>query len=56
MDRDDAETHADRLFDLILTHQPGLFAPASPNANGGTFVAQVLASLRKTLIDELQKQ
>ena len=56
MDKDDAELKADRLVELLLTHQQGIFGPASTSAAGGAYVALAVAALRKTLIDELQKQ
>jgi len=56
MQKDDAEIQADRLVELVLTHQQQLFASHTPTATKGTDIGLAIAALRKTLIEELQKQ
>ncbi len=56
MDKDEAQLKADSWITLLLTHQQQLFAPLTANAGRGSETALAIAALRKTLIEELQKQ
>ena len=52
-----AAAKADRFISLILQHQPRLVSESGLVAgSGGEKLAQQIAILRKTLIEELQKQ
>ena len=52
-----AAAKADRFIYLILQHQPRLVSESGLVAgSGGEKLAQQIAALRKTLIEELQKQ
>lgn len=57
MTQNDAILKTDKLIELLITHQPGLF----PNALDRTHtsaqdIAQALADFRRTLIQQLQQQ
>lgn len=56
MEKDIAEGKADHLISLVLTHQTQLFQPMAMSANRAQDFAQALATMRKTLIEELLKQ
>ena len=56
MNKDDAQLMADEWIRLLLTHQQQLFTATTPTANRGSEQAMALTTLRKTLIEELQKQ
>ena len=53
----EAVTRVDNLIDAMVQHQPNLFRDgALSGSDSGKFAAQALASFRKTLIEELQRQ
>ncbi len=56
MSKEDAEIKADEWIRLLLTNQQQLFTATTPSTGRGVEQGMALASLRKTLIEELQKQ
>ena len=51
-----AAEKADRFIYLILEHKPRLVQENGLVGSGGERLAKEIAALRKTLIEELQKQ
>lgn len=52
----DAAARADKIIYLLLEHQPRLVQENGLVGSGGERLAKEIAALRKTLIEELQKQ
>jgi hypothetical protein len=56
MDKEDAQMKADYLIELMIKHQPQLFAPVTANGPRGADLAMALIELRQTLTAEFEKQ